>query len=70
MIATGRRYGGAEARAAGIVEHAVPEPEVLPRALALARALAPKAHPVMSRLKAGLYPAVLAALRAPLPEAG
>lgn len=70
VIATGRRYGGAEARAAGIVEHAVPEAEVLRRAVALAGALAPKAHPVMSRLKAGLYPAVLAALREPLPEAG
>jgi enoyl-CoA hydratase/carnithine racemase len=63
MIVTGRRYGGEEARAAGIVEHAVAEAEVLPRALALAGALAPKAHPVMRRLKSDLYAQVLTALR-------
>ena len=62
-ITTGRRYGGPDARAAGIVEHALPEPELLPKALALAAELAPKAHPVMQRLKSDLYPHVLAALR-------
>jgi len=62
-IVTGRRYGGEEARVAGIVEHAVPEAELLPKALALAGALAPKAHPAMQRLKADLYREVLAALR-------
>jgi enoyl-CoA hydratase/carnithine racemase len=62
-IATGRRYGGEDARAAGIVEHAVPEAEALPRALALAAPLAPKAHPMMHRLKSDLYAPVLAAMR-------
>ena len=62
-IATGRRYGGEDARAAGIVEHAVPEAEVLARAVALAAALAPKAHPMMQRLKSDLYAPVLTALR-------
>lgn len=63
VLATGRRYTGAEAKAAGIVEEVLPEAELLPRALALAAPLAAKAHPVMRRLKADLYPQVLAALR-------
>ena len=62
VLATGRRYGGAEAKAAGIVEEALPEAELLPRALAIAAPLAAKAHPVMKRIKADLYPHVLAAL--------
>ena len=63
VLATGRRYGGGDAKAAGIVEEALPEAELLPRALELASGLAAKAHPVMKRLKADLYPHVLAALR-------
>jgi enoyl-CoA hydratase/carnithine racemase len=63
VIATGRRFGGAEARAAGIVEEALSEEALLPRAIALAGGLAAKAHPVMKRLKSDLYPHVLAALR-------
>lgn len=63
VIATGRRYGGGDAKAAGIVEEALPEAELLPRAIALAAGLAAKAHPVMKRLKSDLYPHVLAALR-------
>jgi Delta3-Delta2-enoyl-CoA isomerase len=63
VIATGRRYGGGDAQAAGIVEEALPEAELLPRALALAGNLAGKANPVMKRLKSDLYPHVLAALR-------
>jgi enoyl-CoA hydratase/carnithine racemase len=62
VLATGRRYGGAEARSAGIVEEALPEAELLPRALAIAAPLAAKAHPVMKRIKADLYPHVLSAL--------
>jgi enoyl-CoA hydratase/carnithine racemase len=62
VLATGRRYGGAEAKSAGIVEEALPEAELLPRALAIAAPLAAKAHPVMKRIKADLYPHVLAAL--------
>jgi enoyl-CoA hydratase/carnithine racemase len=63
VIATGRRFGGADARAAGIVEEALPEDALLPRAFALAGGLAAKAHPAMKRLKGDLYPHVLAALR-------
>jgi enoyl-CoA hydratase/carnithine racemase len=63
VLATGRRYGGADARAAGIIEEALPESELLPRALAIAAPLAAKAHPVMKRIKADLYPHVLAALQ-------
>ena len=63
VLATGRRYGGSDAKAAGIVEEALPEAELLPRAVALAAGLAAKAHPVMKRLKSDLYPHVLAALR-------
>jgi enoyl-CoA hydratase/carnithine racemase len=63
VIATGRRYGGGDAQAAGIVEEALPESALLPRALELASGLAAKAHPVMKRLKSDLYPHVLAALR-------
>jgi enoyl-CoA hydratase/carnithine racemase len=63
VIATGRRWGGADAKAAGIVEEALPEAELLPRAVERAGALAAKAHPVMKRLKGDLYPHVLAALR-------
>ena len=63
VIATGRRYGGGEAKAAGIVEEALPESALLPRALELASGLAGKAHPAMQRLKSDLYPHVLSALR-------
>jgi enoyl-CoA hydratase/carnithine racemase len=63
VLATGRRYGGGDARAAGIVEEALPDAALLPRALELASGLAGKAHPVMKRLKSDLYPQVLAALR-------
>jgi enoyl-CoA hydratase/carnithine racemase len=63
VLATGRRYGGGDAKAAGIVEEALPERELLQRALAIAAPLASKAHPVMKRIKADLYPHVLEALR-------
>ena len=66
VIATGRRFGGADALAAGIVEHVAPEADVLPRAIEIAAGLSGKAHPVMSRLKADLYPETLAAFRAPM----
>jgi enoyl-CoA hydratase/carnithine racemase len=54
-IVTGRRYGGTDALAAGIVDHAVPEAEVLPRAVGIARALAGKHRPTLAALKRGLY---------------
>ena len=66
VIATGRRFGGGDALAAGIVEQAAPESEVLPRAIEIASGLAGKAHPILSRLKADLYPETLAAFRVPM----
>jgi enoyl-CoA hydratase/carnithine racemase len=63
VVATGRRFGGPDAKAAGIVEEALAEAALLPRAIELAASLAAKAHPVMKRLKSDLYPRVLAALR-------
>lgn len=63
VVATGRRFGGKDAKAAGIVEEALAEAALLPRAIELAASLAAKAHPVMKRLKSDLYPRVLAALR-------
>ena len=66
MIVTGRRYGGSDAAACGIVDHAVTETEVVPRAVAIAAELAGKAHPMMGQLKRGLYSAVLDALEQPL----
>lgn len=68
VIATGRRYGGEDARVAGIADRALPEAELLPGAVAFAETLAEKAHPVLSRLKRDLYPQVLAAFEAELEE--
>jgi len=70
VLATGRRFGGTDAQAAGIVEEALAEAALLPRALELAGSLAAKAHPVMKRLKSDLYPHVLAALRERTPLEG
>jgi enoyl-CoA hydratase/carnithine racemase len=61
-MVTGRRYGGADAEAAGIVHEAVAEDEVLARAVAWAAELAPKAGPVVARLRSDLLAEVLTAL--------
>lgn len=66
VIATGRRYGGADAASAGIVDQALSEDALLPAAIERASALADKAKPVLARLKAELYPEVLAALAVPM----
>ena len=62
LIVTGRRYGGPAALERRIVDELQSEAELLPRAVALAAEWAPKADPVMGRLKADLYPRALAAL--------
>jgi enoyl-CoA hydratase/carnithine racemase len=62
-MTTGRRYGGAEAVAVGIADHAVAENEVLPTAVALAQQLAGKAGPTLAAIKQGLYRPALTALR-------
>lgn len=54
-IVTGRRYGGSLAHEHGIVSEAVPEAEVLPRAIARGRELAGKRGPTMGKLKLELY---------------
>ena len=60
---TGRRYGGIDAAAAGIVDEAVPEPDVLPQALERARILAGKDARTLGAIKTRLYADVVATLR-------
>jgi enoyl-CoA hydratase/carnithine racemase len=62
-LTTGRRWGGAEALAAGIVDEVADADGVLERALALAGALADKDPATLGAIKAELYGDVLAALR-------
>lgn len=62
-MTTGRRYGGADALPAGIVDAAVPEGDVLKVAVEQAAALAPKAGPTLGTIKQRMYQPVLTALR-------
>jgi enoyl-CoA hydratase/carnithine racemase len=68
-MTTGRRYGGADAAAAGIVDAAVDEDAVLGEAIARAAALAPKHGPTLGAIKEGMYADALALLRDPTPIA-
>ena len=61
---TGRRYGGEQAAAAGIVGHAVAEDALRDAALTLAAGQAAKAGPVLGAIKARMDAAVTQALRA------
>jgi enoyl-CoA hydratase/carnithine racemase len=63
-MTTGRRYGGEDAHAAGIVAATGGEGEVLDIAVARAEALAPKAGAVFGAIKARLYAEVIAELKA------
>ncbi len=63
-IVSGRRYGGEEARAAGIVQETAAEDEVIEKAIARVAPYAGKSRETMTALKAGLYPHVLEALGA------
>ena len=58
-MTTGRRYGGLDASAAGIVHHAVPEDAVLPTALAIAAAHTDKAGPTLAVIKQRMDEATL-----------
>ncbi|HUO49103.1 MAG TPA: enoyl-CoA hydratase/isomerase family protein [Acidimicrobiales bacterium] len=58
---TGRRYAAAEALAAGIVDEAAPEDEVLARALSRATAMAPKDRAVLAEHKRMLFGGAAAA---------
>ncbi|MCW2615694.1 MAG: enoyl-CoA hydratase [Frankiales bacterium] len=64
-MTTGRRYGGEQALAAGIVDAAVAEDAVRSTAVEQARALTAKAGPTLGAIKEQLYVTQLAALRAP-----
>jgi enoyl-CoA hydratase/carnithine racemase len=64
-MTTGRRYGGGEALAAGIVDAVAPEDEVLGAAVERARALAATAGPTLGTIKERFYADALAQLRAP-----
>lgn len=66
-MTTGRRYGGSAAAEAGLVDAAVAEAEVLAAAVDRARPLAGKNPRTLGAIKAGMYPAVLRALREPAP---
>jgi enoyl-CoA hydratase/carnithine racemase len=59
----GRRFGGAEAAAAGIVDEAVAEDAVLSRAIELAAGLAGKDRQTVHAIKSGSYGDVVTALR-------
>jgi enoyl-CoA hydratase/carnithine racemase len=62
-MTTGRRYGGTDAAAAGLVDVAAPEAEVLSTALERARPLAGKTPQTLAAIKAQMYVGPLAALR-------
>jgi enoyl-CoA hydratase/carnithine racemase len=61
-LISGRRYGGLDAAARGIVHEAVAEAEVLPRAIEIARGLSGKDRETLQQLKRGLYADALAVL--------
>ena len=63
-MTTGRRYGGTDAVAAGIVDATAAEGAVLDAAVERAAALAGKASPTLGTIKARMYAPALATLRA------
>ncbi|MFI5793670.1 enoyl-CoA hydratase-related protein [Streptomyces sp. NPDC051677] len=63
VMVTARRYGGSDALAAGIVDHAVDEDAVLATAVDIAAAQAGKAGDTLGTIKSRLYTPALAALR-------
>ncbi len=62
-MTTGHRFGGDAAHAAGVVDHAAGEGEVLETALEIARELTGKNPDVLAQIKATIHADVLAALR-------
>lgn len=61
-MTTAYRFGGDEAAESGIVDVAVPENEVLPRAIEMAGVLAEKDPATLGAIKQGMYAQVVAAL--------
>jgi len=70
VICEGRRYGGADALEARIVDRVAAQADVVPKAVELAASLAGKAHPAMTKLKTDMYPRTLAALALTLDSTG
>jgi len=64
-MTTGRRYGGDDAAAAGIVDEAVEEAKLLHAALERARPLAAKNPGTLAAIKQGMYGPAVATLREP-----
>jgi Delta3-Delta2-enoyl-CoA isomerase len=64
-MTTGRRYGGADALAAGIVDAVAGEGAVLEAALEIAGPLASKHAATMGAIKRGMYGPVVDALQIP-----
>ena len=62
LLLTGRRFGGGEAQAAGLVLAAVPQPELQSRAVAHVQQLAGKPASALGPIKRDLYAAAVAAL--------
>jgi Delta3-Delta2-enoyl-CoA isomerase len=62
-MTTGRRYGGVDALAAGIVDAAVPIDQVVPVAVERARALSGTPSPALGTIKEGMYAPALRLLR-------
>lgn len=63
LMTTGRRYGGPQALAAGVVDAVAGEDEVLAVAVRRAAELATTASPVLGTIKTRMYASVLAELR-------
>ena len=55
VMVTGTRYGGEQALQRGIVNSVEPEPDVLPKAIALAKSLAGKHRPTLSAIKRAAF---------------
>ena len=64
LVLTGRRIAGEEAVALRIADVTVPEAEVLPKAVEMARALCDKDRTTLVALKRAMYPDLIAALEA------
>ena len=64
LIVTGTRYTAETALPKRIIDHAVPEHEVLSKSIKIAAELASKADPAMRTLKKGMYSRALEALSA------
>ena len=62
-MTTGRRYGGTDALAAGIVDAVAHEDDVLSAALEMARSLVGKAGPTLGTIKSRMYAPALDVLR-------